>query len=98
MATAWGGNAELDKIQAALVTEDPRETLHDLYPWVSANRIDRYVTEAIPLQNVGEHDALELAARRFWHDVDATRPPIERPTRQSVLRRIAALIKRKGRS
>ena len=81
MATAWQG-AEFDpegdhipQIYQALNSADPAATIGDLWPWMRARHrkeaVDNFVALAIPLQNAGAGDDLELVVQRFDYAVVA---------------------------
>jgi hypothetical protein len=95
MAVSWGNDpgGQMAVALAALDSAAPVATLRGEWPHVDEGRCARFVAEATPLQNTGNTEQLELAARRFLHDVNATWPLLPPEPRRTVLRRIRDLFK-----
>lgn len=74
---------------AALDSAQPVDTLRDTWPHMDVDRCERFVVEAVPLQNVGNVAQLTVVAYRFVHDVNATWPDLPTEPHRSLLRRMA---------
>lgn len=77
----YGDHADLTKVLNALRSDNPVAALHHVYPWMLDVDADgwlrsriAFVNSAIPLDNAGQHDELQVLAERFIHAAMTARP------------------------